>query len=288
MKPFLGIDLTKDKKNTQYNGKEFLVLESSPTMCEQFDTLSLHVSKADKKYSNIFFNVVRYVLVFSILNAIVRLNITADEINLIKSYQNAPWAFWLIGICFIIFLAVKIFKYKKTKNMPENAESQYIISNLKELSDKLYSQLGVPTEAQMADILVFNYKIKNNVPIAVTKGLELTPYTNLDYKIFTDDNNLYLADVYGKYCFPLSSLRSIHKINKRISIPGWNKEEKMTSEKYRQYKLKANNYGIISIDVYYILEFEHNGEIYGIYFPNYELFTFKKLLPNISVDNMKT
>ena len=62
----------------------------------------------------------------------------------------------------------------------------------------------------------------------------------------------------------------------------------MTSEKYIQYKLKTNNYGIISIDVYYILEFEHNGEIYGIYFPNYELFTFKKLLPNISVDNMKT
>ena len=43
-------------------------------------------------------------------------------------------------------------------------------------------------------------------------------------KIFSDENYLYIANLEGKYAFPLSSLVSIHTVKKRIRIAGWNKE----------------------------------------------------------------
>ncbi len=34
MKPFLGIDLTNDKNNEEFNGKEFIIQETSAAMSE--------------------------------------------------------------------------------------------------------------------------------------------------------------------------------------------------------------------------------------------------------------
>ena len=48
MKPFLGIDLTTDKKNEQFNGTEFLVIKPSSAMTQSFE----QSSKKQKKRSN--------------------------------------------------------------------------------------------------------------------------------------------------------------------------------------------------------------------------------------------
>ena len=40
MKPFLGIDLTTDKKNEQFNGTEFLVMKPSSAMTQSFEQSS--------------------------------------------------------------------------------------------------------------------------------------------------------------------------------------------------------------------------------------------------------
>ena len=40
MKPFLGIDLTTDKKNEQFNGTEFLVMKPSSAMAQSFEQSS--------------------------------------------------------------------------------------------------------------------------------------------------------------------------------------------------------------------------------------------------------
>ena len=37
MKPFIGIDITENKKNTEFNGKEFVVQTTTPTMLEAYN-----------------------------------------------------------------------------------------------------------------------------------------------------------------------------------------------------------------------------------------------------------
>ena len=41
MKPFLGVDLTTDKKNEQVNGNEFLVAKPSNTLVQSFERSGL-------------------------------------------------------------------------------------------------------------------------------------------------------------------------------------------------------------------------------------------------------
>ena len=41
--------------------------------------------------------------------------------------------------------------------------------------------------------------------------------------------------------------------------------------------MSQTNTGEVSIKPYYVLEIENDGDLYGIYFPCYELATFERL-----------
>ena len=70
MKPFLGIDLTNDKKNDQLNGDEFLVAHPSSTLAQSFE----HASKA--------------------------LEETIEKSKLSRPLRNLRWCCGAIGIIF--------------------------------------------------------------------------------------------------------------------------------------------------------------------------------------------
>ena len=141
----------------------------------------------------------------------------------------------------------------------------------------MYDELGVPHNAYYVDVLSFRYKVKNDKITATAVGFQTTPYINFDLRMYITDDHLYLANIENLYAFKLSDLKTIKTVNKRISIPTWNKQEEPTKGEFKQYKLAVNNLGDIFFKPYYILEGEHNGETFGIYFPPYELATFEKL-----------
>jgi len=140
----------------------------------------------------------------------------------------------------------------------------------------VYSELAVPDDAKDIDILSFFYKIKDGEIKVQEKGMQVFQYFNPEFKIFSDENNLYLANLEGKYAFPLSSIVKIHSVKKHIRIAGWNKDEKYNKGIYEQFKLTTDNYGCIHCKQYYILEINHQGESCGIYFPGYELPTLEE------------
>ena len=100
--------------------------------------------------------------------------------------------------------------------------------------------------------------------------MQIAPYINPVFYIFTDSENLYLANLEGKYAIPLSQIKAIKSIKKTIRIMEWNKDEEFNKGIYKQYKLSEDNYGCIICKSYHILEFEHDNDLWGIYFPCYE------------------
>ena len=76
---------------------------------------------------------------------------------------------------------------------------------------------------------------------------------------------------------PLSSIKTIHKIDNKNAMFIWNKAVPHNKGEYKQYKMKEDEMGNIRCKAYYILEFENNGELHGIYFPEYELETIKTI-----------
>jgi hypothetical protein len=77
------------------------------------------------------------------------------------------------------------------------------------------------------------------------------------------------------FSIPLSCLKEIRKVDKRIVFTNWNKEEPFNKGSFKPYKIREEKAGY-SCPCYYILDVEYQGELYGIYFPCYELDTFRQ------------
>ncbi len=193
------------------------------------------------------------------------------------SYQNAPWLFCGTVICAIVWVVLLFAKRKKKKATLEDEENNLAISRLDDIHDTIMTELSVPSDSKEVDVLFFHYKVKDGEIKVHGKATQMVQYLNLVFNIYADEENLYLANLECKYAFPLSSLKTIRTIKKRIHLPEWNKEEAFNKGIYKKYKLVSDKYGFIHCKSYHILELTHNGENYGIYFPNYELPIFEEV-----------
>lgn len=278
MKPLLGIDLTTDKKNEQLNGSEFIVAKPSEAMTH---ALEKALNGADEVHKKSRFPLAVRIIKW-ICGAVGGVVGTCfmralEDMSIEEAYQNATEFVWVGIACIIVWLVLEIFSRKKAKDVMETDESTRTFSNLESVTDAVFSELAVPAEAKDVDILSFFYKEKEGEIKMHQKGLQIVQYYNFNYKIFADSENFYMANLEEKYAFPLASLRAIHTVKKRIILYTWNKEEKYNKGVYKQYKLDIGEGGEIHCKNFHILEFEHNGELWGLYFPAYELPAFEEV-----------
>lgn len=278
MKPFLGINLTADKKNQTCNGAEFLVQQPSLALSQAHEGSS---KKAENKIAQaelpLLFRIIRDgcgLLAIMGFCGIIR---GLGNVSLPEAYQNAAWIFWAEGVCLLIWALVKFWGSRKQRTVLETDESNLTFSALESTGKAIFSELSVPEYAREVDLLSFFYKEKGDTIKVCEKGMQITPYINPIFKIFSDSENLYLANLEGKYAFPLNCLKSIRTVKKHIRIPFWNKEESFDKGVYKQYRLTSDNYECIHCKRYHILELDHAGKLWGIYIPCYELSVFEEL-----------
>ena len=270
MLPLWGIDLTTDKKNEKMNGSEFLAQKPSAALEQTLEASTDNVEQTiEKSKLPLPFRILQYICSFATLICVGGL-LKAD-VSFTEGYQNAPWIYWAAGICAVIWFILWAWSKSKSKKVLETDETDRTFSHLEHTSNAIYQELSVPKNAKDIDILSFFYKVKNGEIKVQEKGMQVFQYFNPEFKIFTDEENLYLVNLEGKYAFPLSSIVKIHTVKKHINIAGWNKKEKFNTGIYKQYKLTGDNYGRIHCKQYHILEISHQGKTYGLYFPNYEL-----------------
>lgn len=275
MKPFLGIDLTLNKKNEQFNGSEFLIQKTSVALSESLEASTDKAEKTiEKSKLPLPFRIAQFVCGIAAL--LIAGGILKADVSLAEGYHNAPWLFWAAGICAVLWLILWLCGKQKAKSILDTDESTQTFSHLYGVANAVYTELDVPDDAKDVDILSFFYKIKDGEIKVQEKGMQVFQYLNPEFKIFADEENLYLANLEGKYAFPLSSIVKIHTVKKHIRIAGWNKDEKYNKGIYKQFKLTTDNYGCIHCRQYYILEINRQGESYGIYFPSYELPTLEE------------
>lgn len=280
MKPLLGIDLTNDKKNEQLNGSEFIAAKPSEAMTR---ALEKALNGADEVYKKsrlpLILRIIKWIcgavggiIIAAFIEVLVSGDISIKELSL-----NESGMLCLAGVGIVIWLILEILSRKKEKEVMEKDESSRTLTKLERVTDALFAELNVPADAKDVDILSFFYKIKKGDIKAEAKGMQIARYYNFNYKIFADSENFYMANLEEKYAFPLSSLRTIRTVKKHIILYSWNKEEKYNKGVYKQYKLQMGEDGEVHCNKFHIMEFEHNGELWGIYFPDYELPAFEEI-----------
>ena len=99
MKPFLGIDLTTNKKNEQMNGEEFVVAKPDLSLTQSLESFYENVEETIEKsklplpirIGHWLCGMVGVLVAIGILKALVG----EDGVPLSEAYQNASWLFGL-------------------------------------------------------------------------------------------------------------------------------------------------------------------------------------------------
>lgn len=280
MRPFLGIDITNNKKNDELNCEEFSVAKPSQAMTQALESSVEELDGlVEKSKLPLPLRICRWV--FGGVGGILTVGLidaVAEGISLSKAYSNAAWLFWLAGGCLVLWLVLVLIGHKKEKNVLESESGERTINKVDRIAEGIYMELGVPKDATDVDVLCFKYKLKDGVPVAHTVGLESTAYINVEMKAYTKDEQLYLVTLDNKFAFPLRELRRIQTVKKSVKVPEWNKEIEHNKGQYKAYKISVDDdTDGVCFKPYHILELEHDGETWGIYFPCYELPIFQTL-----------
>ena len=281
MRPFAGIDITENRKNEQPDLGNFITAtasSSSRTALER--TSDAAEAVIDDSKLPLPLRVLRVICGFIAMAVILSLFdvwLDEDSISPTQAYHNVPWLFWLGAGCLVLWIILKVLGIVRARNVLSDEEKTHSFTRLDTAMDAVCRELGVPDDAPAVDILVLTYKQKDGQLVPKTTGMNLTAWFNIENRAFVENDRLCLTDLESRFEFPLAELRRIRTVRKNISIPTWNKETAPDEDIYKPYKLSADGYECIHFKPYHILELEHEGETWGIYFPCYELPVFEEL-----------
>ena len=276
MRPFLGTDLTHNKKNNKPNGLEFLVSTPSLALSQSLDQSTQKAEETVKKSQlSTILKILQLIACILFVGALK--GILQADVSLAEGYRNAPWAYWCTGASLAVWLGLVLLGKYKSKTVLSSEESTQTFHALERVTDAVMTELEVPAHARQVDVLSFYYKEKNQQIKACSKGMQFADFFNLSFHCYADSDTLYLISSDGKYAFPRSSLKGIRTVKKHLTVASWHKDASFDSAIYKPYKLTMDQFGCIHCRCYYILELEHNGAIWGIYFPSYELPGFEAI-----------
>lgn len=283
MKPFFGNDRTTDKKNDYMNAEPFLVA-TPPAQASRMQELSGEaVDETIREsrlplFARIFTWICGY-LALICLGGLVWEGLVWERVPIRTAYANAPQLFWVGGVCLVLFVLLLILGHRKQKAVLESEDADRYVDRLVETTNDVFSQLGVPETAEEVNALGFFYRVKKDGEVRPCKGfaMQLALYFNYTFRAYVDGERFCLANLEGVYAVPLAELKAIRTVRKRIALSQWVKDDPITDEKYKPYKLGMDRYGTVYAKEYHVLEFEHEGEAWGIWFPNYDLPAYEKL-----------
>lgn len=284
MKPFLGVNITNNKKNEKMNGEELIIAKASPSELESLESYgSEQVDMILNKVKlplpvRVLSGICGIIALLGAMIAIVAFGRSNGQDSIpVTVFTDYPWIFILAAICFVIWLVCTVIGRKKEKSIAEGNEYKELVNKTDSIADGISKEFNIPDGAAEVDIISITYTEKDGKIKGKLRNFFYTPYMNYVMRIFRDDDTLYLADWEEKYAIPLSELRAIHTVNKRITLPMWNKEIEADCGEYKKYKLNVGKYGEVDVKPYNILEFFHDGVDWEIYFPCYELEVFEKI-----------
>lgn len=183
MKPFLGIDLTLNKKNDQINGDEFLVQKPSSALSKSLEASTDKAKKTiEKSKLPLPLRIVQFICGIAAL--LIVHGILMADVSLEEGYDNAPGLFWAAGVCAVLWLILWLSRKQKAKTTLDTDEVMQTFSNLDGVANAVYAELSVPADAKEVDILSFFYKMKDGNIKVCEKGMQVAQYFNPIFRFF--------------------------------------------------------------------------------------------------------
>lgn len=260
---------TEDDNNLLIDGAVFITRKLSPEMQERTDSMRKAADELERKAS--VSPVLRIIKFLAFIGAFLCLGLMIRAEGTVFEgfrYSIAFYPTFLASL--LIWIGLSYFEAKKGHQIAESRESVDFEDKGNALFSEIRSDLGWPEDAPSIDILCRFYKIKNDKMINIHR---MTDYVNRPFYIYREGENVNFATIENVVSIPVSSIGNISKINLKVKISSWNKEEAPASEKYKPYQIGEVN-GILLVAPHYCIDVERDGEIYEIRIPCYDMDTF--------------
>lgn len=272
MKPFYGIDRTTLKKNTFHEGDCFIAATVSDMTRQSYvRALQSAAKELEATKLNPLLRGLKTVCSWTTLIVFLSTIRALRNVTIAEAFENAPFIFWLMGGCGMVWLVLTILTNRKAKTVMAGEDFNMSTRRLEGEIDRVFRELQVPEDAKEVDVVQLTYRWKNGTVKISTTGSETTPYTNVSLRVFRREDVLCLADLENRYELPISAMRRLKMVKKPLVIQGWNKEEKLNDPFYKPYKLTMDNYERVHTKSYGLLELNHDGVDWALWLPPYEL-----------------
>lgn len=272
MKPFYGIDRTTLKKNTFHEGDCFIAATVSDMTRQSYvRALQSAAKELEATKLNPILRGLKTVCSWITLIVFIGTIRALGNVTIAEAFENAPFIFWLMGGCGIVWLVLTYLTNRKAKTVMAAEDFNMSTRRLEGEIDRVFRELQVPEDAKQVDVVQLTYRWKNGTVKISTTGSETTPYTNVSLRVFRREDVLCLADLENRYELPISAMRRLKMVKKPLVIQGWNKEEKLNDPFYKPYKLTMDNYERVHTKSYGLLELNHDGVDWALWLPPYEL-----------------
>ena len=272
MKPFYGIDRTTLKKNTFHEGDCFIAATVSDMTRQSYvRALQSAAKELEATKLNPILRGLKTVCSWITLIVFIGTIRALRNVTIAEAFENAPFIFWLMGGCGVVWLVLTILTNRKAKTVMAAEDFNMSTRRLESEIDRVFRELQVPDDAKEVDVVQLTYRWKNGTVKISTTGSETTPYTNVSLRVFRREDVLCLADLENRYELPIAAMRRLKMVKKPLVIQGWNKEEKLNDPFYKPYKLTMDNYERVHTKSYGLLELNHDGVDWALWLPPYEL-----------------
>lgn len=272
MKPFYGIDRTTLKKNTFHEGDCFIAATVSDMTRQSYvRALQSAAKELEATKLNPLLRGLKTVCSWITLIVFIGTIRALRNVTIAEAFENAPFIFWLMGGCGMVWLVLTYLTNRKAKAVMAGEDFSMSTRRLESEIDRVFRELQVPEDAKEVDVVQLTYRWKNGTVKISTTGSETTPYTNVSLRVFRREDVLCLADLENRYELPIAAMRRLKMVKKPLVIQGWNKEEKLNDPFYKPYKLTMDNYERVHTKSYGLLELNHDGVDWALWLPPYEL-----------------
>lgn len=281
MKNIFGVDITKSKENTRFDGNVFISKRLTPALQMKMDSCFSSIAKHKKSVFSIIIKIMYYLLLIILIcfikadAGIIIDYFFYDGISFKDAFNNAPYLFYFECCVIVLFIFTVVVKIKSNKKIAENIVSEMSDNDFEKIMDEAIKQLDIPDNAYETDVLSYRYKTKNNKDKLCSYGT--FDYRNLELLMYVQDFNLNFAEICEGWVMsiPLSSFKSMVKVKKRALVPYWNKSNDYCSDFYKHYKITKNGYGNGNYFVYYykITIQDIKGD-FELFIPNYDISRF--------------
>jgi len=278
MKLLFAIDITDDKKNQQENlYKELIVEETDEIQKEQLQKAAEVIETQEKEIalpkwlgiSKAITLIIWFILGAGIINAI------SDDTSIQEGFENAPAIFIVFPIAFLSWLFIYVYERRRKNQVNDNDTFQKHQEEALHLAESIYDSLGVPKEAIQLDVLSFRYIIKDGQ--IKRRGTSVANFMNVSKRVFIEDESFNIVDTEKRISIPLYAIQNIKKAKRRGMVIYWNKDVRFNKGKYKPYKIRVNNMGVLIMD-YGIMNIHYENDDYQLYLPIYEIDQLKEMM----------